>query len=118
MEQNQILGLNAPYGAWCFLTDSLHVRHPAIKKRLNAPFGARCFLTLSDTTTRFTLSWTGLNAPFGARCFLTRIAIKHKDMDALGLNAPFGARCFLTANRDRNHHDRGVLMHLLALGAF
>ena len=94
MEQNQILGLNAPYGAWRFLTDSLHVRHPAIKKRLNAPFGARCFLTRTSST-RFRLFRQSLNSPFGARCFLTR-------------NDPVR----------RAQRDRTVLMHLLALGAF
>ena len=37
---------------------------------LNAPFGARCFLTWKvDPGVEYTI--TGLNAPFGARCFLT-----------------------------------------------
>ena len=36
---------------------------------LNAPYGAWCFLTIC-TITQSTALWTGLNAPFGARCFL------------------------------------------------
>ena len=39
-------GLNAPFGARCFLTDrggdGIERRHDSC---LNAPFGARCFLT-------------------------------------------------------------------------
>ena len=61
---------------------------------LNARFGARCFLTYRDQITR-ALSADGLNAPFGARCFLTRVL----------LSLPL-------------HQAPGVLMHLLALGAF
>ena len=37
---------------------------------LNAPYGARCFLTQERRSTRPT-SRAGLNAPYGARCFLT-----------------------------------------------
>ena len=37
---------------------------------LNAPFGARCFLTEKSPRARAKVR-TGLNAPFGARCFLT-----------------------------------------------
>ena len=63
---------------------------------LNAPFGARCFLTsLRDAILEF---WPeSLNAPFGARCFLTKEcgAMMEREMSK-GLNAPFGARCFLT----------------------
>ena len=39
---------------------------------LNAPYGARCFLTLPKGQERFTRELLGLNAPYGARCFLTR----------------------------------------------
>ena len=40
------LGLNAPFGARCFLTEERQdVR--GIMVRLNAPFGARCFLTVA-----------------------------------------------------------------------
>ena len=35
-----------------------------------------------------------------------------------GLNAPFVARCFLTPAHWIGHPIWGVLMHLLALGAF
>ena len=38
---------------------------------LNAPFGARCFLTGSPSRPRKTTRTGSLNAPFGARCFLT-----------------------------------------------
>ena len=37
---------------------------------LNAPFGARCFLTTYVVKAGSNLV-DGLNAPFGARCFLT-----------------------------------------------
>ena len=42
-------GLNAPYGARCFLTlfRPLPYRLRAVP-RLNAPYGARCFLTTKD----------------------------------------------------------------------
>ena len=37
----------------------------------------------------------------------------------IGLNAPYGARCFLTTQMARiNTRNHGVLMHLMALGAF
>ena len=35
---------------------------------LNAPFGARCFLTTRSKRIRWVR--LGLNAPFGVRCFL------------------------------------------------
>ena len=44
-ENTEVAGLNAPYGARCFLTrhdDLGRARHP---RGLNAPYGARCFLT-------------------------------------------------------------------------
>ena len=37
---------------------------------LNAPFGARCFLT-KTIFQQARLTYISLNAPFGARCFLT-----------------------------------------------
>ena len=42
-------GLNAPFGARCFLTASLFGFHRAETGSLNAPFGARCFLTTVRT---------------------------------------------------------------------
>ena len=39
-------GLNAPFGARCFLTCARLCRAGRDRLRLNAPFGARCFLTL------------------------------------------------------------------------
>ena len=37
--------LNAPYGAWCFLTERLAlICSRTSVLRLNAPYGARCFL--------------------------------------------------------------------------
>ena len=60
-----------------------------------------------------------LNAPYGARCFLTDT---RSDLTAIvqSLNAPYGARCFLTAlvMRWPVQEMKGVLMHLMALGAF
>ena len=38
---------------------------------LNAPFGARCFLTRIIVTGEAHYERQGLNAPFGARCCLT-----------------------------------------------
>ena len=60
---------------------------------LNAPFGARCFLTL---LTRSWLRWVSpsLNAPFGARCVLTcRIPVRlHPDpLDVLMHRLALGA---------------------------
>ena len=43
--------------------------HPEVADGLNAPFGARCFLT--SITRMFAALVRCLNAPFGARCFLT-----------------------------------------------
>ena len=44
--------LNAPYGAWCFLTDQ-RGRPPVTGiESLNAPYGARCFLTSLLTLSR------------------------------------------------------------------
>ena len=36
---------------------------------LNAPFGARCFLT-REVIRSYAIDENSLNAPFGARCFL------------------------------------------------
>ena len=84
---------------------------------LNAPFGARCFLT-----GRLQVRWhraQGLNAPFGARCFLTRgLAFIYRENNLLCLNAPFGARCFLTSYPPLRGLRDTVLMHRLALVAF
>ena len=40
--------LNAPYGAWCFLTESNWYARPTHARCLNAPYGAWCFLTYFD----------------------------------------------------------------------
>ena len=42
------MGLNAPFGARCFLTPQRVPRALRGSPRLNAPFGARCFLTVSQ----------------------------------------------------------------------
>ena len=39
------VGLNAPYGARCFLTGTSPSPLNERKDGLNAPYGARCFLT-------------------------------------------------------------------------
>ena len=48
--------------------------HEAVRQMraagLNAPFGARCFLTAKAKKKIIDAAWS-LNAPFGARCFLT-----------------------------------------------
>ena len=41
---------------------------------LNAPYGARCFLTI-QAPTGDTPPILSLNAPYGARCFLTVLAV-------------------------------------------
>ena len=136
--------LNAPYGARCFLTrraGASCARHGA---GLNAPYGARCFLTVCCRTSSIWCplpclnapygasfltgsrcqyvggtSTPGLNAPYGARCFLTSGAWLRVGRRCFRLNAPYGARCFLTQGRDPHGEAcPGVLMHLMALGAF
>ena len=85
---------------------------------LNAPVGARCFLT-ENSPRSWNTPGASLNAPFGARCFLTKQMVPVIDLPRLSLNAPFGARCFLTARVViRINGAVVVLMHLLALGAF
>ena len=88
--------LNAPFGAWCFLTAVVAVERPHLIVRLNAPYGAWCFLTLGLRRLSATCSQPRLNAPYGARCFLTVDQYSHHVVVA-GLNAPYGARCFLTS---------------------
>ena len=61
---------------------------------LNAPYGARCFLTSSRGGDE--CGADRLNAPYGARCFLTSIMRRLDDENRSSLNAPYGARCFLT----------------------
>ena len=88
-----------------------------LKWGLNAPFGARCFLAPIKQALLDAGAYS-LSAPFGARCFLTPQEGRD-DLACGGLNAPFGARCFLTPGR--RQHDQvhsPVLMHLLALGGF
>ena len=63
------VGLNAPYGARCFLTYGTSMNNQPIL-RLNAPYGARCFLTSSTLIAPRGFA-PSLNAPYGARCFLT-----------------------------------------------
>ena len=65
---------------------------------LNAPYGARCFLT-REVARDHNRQRPSLNAPYGARCFLTRQGPRVKRWTTSGLNAPYGARCFLTARR-------------------
>ena len=86
---------------------------------LNAPFGARCFLTEFPGRYGPGPDQRRLNAPFGARWFLTERGGRVPHLGAgSGLNAPFGARCFLTGVRRRGEAARHVLMHFLVLGAF
>ena len=111
------VGLNAPFGARCFLTEhELHLqalRETRVLMHLLA-------LGASDGKQKRNARDVSLNAPFGARCFLTLNSVKLNRPTIGGLNAPFGARCFLTRLSDApaNHGFPQVLMHLLALGAF
>ena len=65
---------------------------------LNAPYGAPCFLTDKQEES-FKARMTGLNAPYGAPCFLTEYKGPRPDVVIESLNAPYGAPCFLTARR-------------------
>ena len=49
----------------------LHSPIQPIQKGLNAPYGARCFLTRDHAVYGGGRVLGGLNAPYGARCFLT-----------------------------------------------
>ena len=53
-----------------FLRSSTPTLTPGMASGLNAPYGARCFLT-QETSTRRSRYGIRLNAPYGARCFLT-----------------------------------------------
>ena len=52
----------------------------AVYEGLNAPFGARCFLTLEAAPIRGVARATRLNARFGARCFLTTDRLRSADL--------------------------------------
>ena len=69
LEATVEVGLNAPFGARCFLTRMLRALAASEARSLNAPFGARCFLTPNFDEGR--PGGDRPNAPFGARCFLT-----------------------------------------------
>ena len=63
-------------GAFCLKPTR---RHRAVGVQgLNAPFGARCFLSRRRLGIRLT-RFAGLNAPYGARCFLTYAFLKTND---------------------------------------
>ena len=68
---SQAICLNAPFGAWCFLTNKEKCMIN-IDFSLNAPFGARCFLTRCSSWV-MPLRLSSLNASYCARCFLTQI---------------------------------------------
>ena len=111
-------GLNAPFGARCFLTQESRPGEPPPIPGLNAPFGARCFLT--------TGTWRSPTVSFASQCtfwrsVLSDLAVQgHVREHVAGLNASYGARCFLTVDNQRfkKYILRRVLMRLLALGAF
>ena len=88
------------------------------KGGLNAPFGARCFLTWKMSLF-CVAAFVGLNAPYGARCFLTQLVTSQRSTILASLNTPYDARCFLTDGLgEAGVRGSGVLMHRLALGAF
>ena len=95
-----MVGLNAPYGARCFLTQDQQRTETAVYQSLNAPYGARCFLTRGSGRSGRARSRLGLNAPYGARCFLTRVLRHTARQSPPRLNAPYGARCFLTSDEE------------------
>ena len=47
------------------------VNETLITEGLNAPYGARCFLTVTYESFDGEMVDESLNAPYGARCFLT-----------------------------------------------
>ena len=135
-------GLNAPFGARCFMTRNRHPRNPLHRTGYNAPFGARCFMTGSwlvpvaiivlvlmrrlvlgalcrSVTTRIPrLATSCLNAPFGAGRFMTLVsAPTSRTRLASCLNALVGARCFMTCELPDRHSRQVVSMRRLALGA-
>ena len=55
-----------------FLTGGVGLFRLARESGLNAPFGARCFLTPLTWIISMQVTTTGLNAPYGAWCFLTK----------------------------------------------
>ena len=69
---NWFESLNAPFGAWCFLTLPVFPSPTKAGLCLNAPFGAWCFLTSTESAREGHGPLVGLNAPFGAWCFLTQ----------------------------------------------
>ena len=118
-------GLNAPFGARCFLTFNSRFRLLRRPLCLNAPFGARLaglpenvacnstdspssfevrtlnfcgFLVLVDTCSR------KLHARFRVLGALWR-AKGRGASNEIRFNAPFGARCFLTAQRRAQHAE-------------
>ena len=84
---------------------------------LNAPYGAWRFLTWGELYMS-AIRPSGLNAPYGAWCFLTPVPEGRSTGCYERLNAPYGARCFLTGKVAAIKIGRSVLMHLMALGAF
>ena len=113
-----MLGLNAPYGAPCFLTFA-HVAVPLGRRGgLNAPYGAPCFPT-DDLVNPHHAADPRLNAPYGAPCFLTQTCSSER-LALASLNAPYGAPCFLTREYGKRQEGAqwSVLMHLMALRAF
>ena len=101
------------------LSDKLKDTASAMREvGLNAPYGARCFLTLRRRPAALAIC-AGFNAPYGARCFLTGKPRGRPWCQYVCLNAPYGARCFLTLGLALPPALRSlVLMHLMALGAF
>ncbi len=87
----------APFGAWCFLTPSRHFRLAFKINGLNAPYGA----SVRFRRTRSRYMWTSGGS--GSH------------------NAPYQLGAFsLTCAGDKRvrRAGGGVLMHLMALGAF
>ena len=71
--------LNAPFGAWCFLT-------PVTPDHGDTPTPVLMHLLVLGafrlvSTTRVRMFSLGLNAPFGARCFLTDAYTSIKSAD-------------------------------------
>ena len=63
------VGLNAPYGAPCFLTHHRRDSPDGGRARLNAPYGAPCFLTRCVAELCARSWWRVLMHPMALRAF-------------------------------------------------
>ena len=88
-----------------------------VSRRLNVPYMLGLFPLVALSICSILIE--SVNAPFGARCFLRDRQPAPAPSRSSGLNALYGARYLLTRAGDvQDRRRQGVLMHLMALGAF